>query len=432
MEKILLIYIIVFVAAEFIISSVLSSLNRSWMSHPIPNVLKGIYDSNTYAKQQRYARECDRIGWIDRVFSFILTIIVLVTGLLGWLNDAVCVPAFTNPLWQLILFLVIAQTVLTLIGIPFSYYSTFVVEQRYGFNKTTHRTFWADTAKSFALSIVLSSVLIGVIFLLYQTWRDDFWIYALAVCVAVMIFFSMFYSNLIVPLFNKQTPLEPGELRSAIEIAVKSAGFSIKDIYVINGSKHSTKANAYFTGLGRTKRVVLYDTLIQQLTTEEIVAVLGHELGHYSHHDTWKMLGFNIVYIAVNFYVFSLLVSNPALPKALGGTQWSFALALVAFSLLFTPIDIILKPIINWASRINEYYADAFAVECGYGKELISGLKKLHANSLSNLTPHPLYIKFHFSHPSLEQRVIAIQDYDRELSQPDDAEYGHYGDDDKK
>ena len=393
---------------EFAVSSVLSWLNSKWMTHPIPEVLKGLYDDEKYRKQQAYMRANKRVGWIERCFSLAITLAVLIPGVLGWLDD-LTVQWSHSMLLQLLYFFGIYVIASTIISLPFSYYDTFVIEQKFGFNKTTHLTFWLDSLKSLILTLVLGSVLLGVIFVLYSSLGQSFWIWATLACAVFIIFFSLFYSNLIVPLFNKQKPLDEGELRTAIEDAAHEMGFSIKNIYVINGSKHSTKANAYFTGFGMKKRVVLYDTLIEQLTTEEIVAVLAHELGHNKHHDTLKTMTMSIVMVAVNLFIFSLLADNPELSHALGGSRdHSFALSLVAFSLLFSPIDLILDPIINGVSRRCEYAADAFAAKYGHGEHLISGLKKLSANTLSNLTPHPAVVWMDYSHPTLAQRITAL------------------------
>jgi len=408
MAQTLLILIIAFVTLEFIVSSVLSWLNTRWMTHPVPPELEGLYDEEKYRRQQDYMRTNKRVALVARCVSFALTLIILGCGLLGWL-DNLC-KGWTNvPVLQVLLFLVIYNLFNTVIALPFSYYSTFVIEERFGFNRTTHKTFWLDALKSFLVSTVLSAVLLGVVYWLYQTFGQQFWIWATLVCAVFIIFFTMFYSNLIVPLFNKQTPLPEGELRTAITDAITSFGSRFKDIYLIDGSKHSTKANAYFTGFGPKKRIVLYDTLQDQMTNEEIVAVLAHEFGHYKHRDTFRNMTISIVTIAVNLFIFSLLVGNPDLPAALGGTAPSFILALVAFSLLLSPIDIVLSPIGSAISRRAEYRADAFAAEHGHGETLISGLKKLAAHALSNLTPHPLVVWYSYSHPTLAQRIRAIR-----------------------
>ena len=418
MTQTLLWLIIGFVTLDFIVNSVLSWLNTKWMTHPVPPELEGLYDEEKYRKQQDYMRTNKRVSLIARCVSFVLTLIILGFGLLGWLDNQ-C-KAWTHlPIVQVILFLVLYNLFNTIIALPFSYYSTFVIEERFGFNRTTHKTFWLDALKSFAVSTVLSAVLLGVVYWLYQTFGQQFWIWATLVCAVFIIFFSMFYSNLIVPLFNKQTPLPEGELRDAITAALASFGSKFKDIYIIDGSKHSTKANAYFTGFGPKKRIVLYDTLQDQMTNDEIVAVLAHEFGHYKHRDTFKNMFISIAMVAVNLFIFSLLVSNPDLPAALGGTAPSFILALVAFSLLLSPIDILLNPASNAISRRAEYRADAFAAEHGHGEALISGLKKLASHALSNLTPHPLVVWYSYSHPTLAQRIRAIRSADNKQNSND-------------
>ena len=404
----LLLLIIAFVLLEFAVSSVLSWLNGKWLTHPIPKVLEGLYDEEKYRKQQQYTRATRRLGLIERCVTLVITMVILLTGVFGLLDDLTARWSH-GLLTQLLIFFGIYAVVSAIISLPFSYYDTFVIEERFGFNKTTRTTFWLDSLKSLALTLVLGGIVLSVVFLLYSYLGSTFWLWATLACAAFIIFFSLFYSNLIVPLFNKQKPLEQGELRTAIETAASQMGFSIKNIYVMDGSKHSTKANAYFTGFGAKKRIVLFDTLIEQLNTDEIVAVLTHELGHYKHHDTIMSTIMSIVMVAVNLWVFSLLVDNPELSHALGGTRdHSFALSLIAFSLLFSPIDLVLGPIINGISRRCEYRADAYAAHYGHGEALISGLKKLSANTLSNLTPHPAVVWMDYSHPTLAQRIEAI------------------------
>ena len=396
-----------FVLLEALVSGILSWLNGTWMSHPIPKVLEGLYDEEKYQKQQAYMKENRRVGRIESIVSTVITVALLASGAFGWLDNLF--KSMTPSVYgQICLFALFLQLFGTVVELPFSYYSTFVIEERFGFNKTTHRTFWLDLLKGFMLSFVITAGLVCIIYWLYDKIGDGFWLWATGVCVVLIVFFSMFYSNLIVPLFNKQKPLGQGELRTAIEGALQAMGCRFKDIYVIDGSKHSTKANAYFTGFGPKKRIVLYDTLIEQLTTDEVVAVLSHEMGHYKHHDTLKTMFSSIVTVGVYLYVFSLMVSSPLLPEALGGTAPSFVLSMVAFSQLLTPIQLILDPLMNSVSRKAEYAADRFATQYGHGEGLISGLKKLSAHALSNLTPHPAFVWFSYSHPTLAQRITAI------------------------
>lgn len=399
--------IVGFVLLDAVVEGVLSWLNTSYMGRPIPDVLAGIYDENKYRTQQNYMHDNKRLARLSSAVSLILTLAVLIAGGLGWL-DGVTARAVANTGLQLVLFFAVIMVVTTVVDLPFEYYDTFVIETRYGFNKTTRATFWLDALKSLAVSLLITGALLWVLERLYLWLGADFWIVASCVVVGVMVFFFLFYSNVIVPLFNKQRPLEEGELREAIEQAASRANFSLKNIYVIDGSKRSSHANAYFTGFGAKKRIVLYDTLIEQLSTDEIVAVLCHEMGHYRHHDTLKLLAAQVVKVVLMLFVFSLLAGSRELSDALGGDHVSFALSLSAFGLLFSPIGLILGPLENHFSRRYEYRADGFAASLGYSEALISGLKKLSANNLVNLTPHPLVVRMTYSHPTLEQRVRAL------------------------
>lgn len=407
MATIFLYLIIAFLVLDTVVGFTLSWLNAKWMRHPIPKVLEGIYDEAKYRRQQQYMIDNRRFGRINDVVELIITLAIVATGLLGWL-DTFTTTLTDNLAFQAIIFVIIVNIVATIIDLPFSYYDTFVIEERYGFNKTTQRTFWLDRIKGFLVSIVITGVLLWIVVSLYELWGSRFWVWASLICCAFLLFVNLFYSNLIVPLFNKQTPLPSGELRDAIEAAARKAGFAMKDIYVIDGSKHSTKANAYFTGFGAKRRIVLYDTLMDQLTTDEIVAVLAHEMGHYRHGDTIKQMLLSMATIVIYLFVFSLFVDNAALSEALGGQRVSFALAIVAFGLLLSPINYILSPLSNAYTRRCEYCADRFAADMGMSQPLISGLKKLTAESLGNLTPHPLVVKITYSHPTLVQRITRL------------------------
>ena len=406
--NVLLILIVVFVLLEFTFSSFLSYLNGTWMGHPIPEALQDIYDAEKYSKQQRYMKTCKSVSRVERLVNVIVMLSLLVTGVFGRV-DHFSKAVTPSPMLQLAVFFTVFHLFSSLLGLPFSHYSTFVIEEKFGFNKITRKTFWLDTIKSAVLGLVVMLLLVCLIYYFYELWGKAFWIWSAMLCCAVIVFFNLFYSTLIVPLFNKQMPLEPGPLRDAIEKAASVMNFKMGNIYVINGSKHSTKANAYFTGFGPKKRIVLYDTLIEQLSVEEIVAVLAHEMGHYKHHDTFRTMFSSFAFVVVYLFVFSFLVGNPMLPAALGGRGESFALSMLAFSLLLTPLEMLLEPLMNVFSRRAEYRADAFASQFGHGDSLVSGLKKLCSNTLSNLTPHPLVVWYTYSHPTLLQRILAIK-----------------------
>jgi STE24 endopeptidase len=407
--------IIVFLLADVSLGAWLDYLNRKSASSPIPSELEGIYDDEKYHKQQNYFIANNKFGTISNLFDLGVMLSMLFFFGFGFIDGiARNLISFTGT-WGdictgLIFFgiLYFANEILTL---PFHIYDTFGIEQRFGFNKTTPRLFISDTIKEWIVSAFVGGIIIGLLMLFYIVTENYFWILGWGVISIFSICAMMFYSTLIVPLFNKQTPLEKGELRTAIEDFCKKTDFKLDNLYVMDSSKRSTKANAYFSGLGAKKRIVLFDTLISTLTTEEIVAVLAHEIGHYKHKHTKKMLIFNICYFGFMFFILSLFLKySDFLATALGGKEGgSFWLSMIAFFMLFSPITTLTGVVINVISRKNEYQADAFAKKQGLGKPLIEALKKLSSSTLSNLTPHPYYIFFHYSHPSLYQRIRALK-----------------------
>ena len=400
--------IVVFLCLDFVLERVLESLNSKHMSPVLPDSLKGIYDEKEYSRFQSYKRENGRLDSWSSGVGFVVMIVFLVAGGFGWYNSWV-VSLTDSVVWQTILFVVGLSVVSSVLDIPFDYYATFRIEEKYGFNKTTRRVYWLDTVKELVLSLVLGGVLLALVVWFY-TWAGTyFWLYAWGAVTLFSVFMAMFYSQLIVPLFNKQTPLQEGALRDKIQAFAGKVGFKLDNIYVIDGSKRSTKANAYFTGLGPKKRVVLYDTLIDELTEEEIVAVLAHEVGHYKKRHTLRSMVVSVIQMGVLFWLFSLCVNNAALSEALGGDRAYFQLGLIAFAILYSPVNLILGVGMNVWSRSNEYEADAFAARYYKGDYLVSGLKKISVKSLSNLTPHPLYEYIYYSHPSLLKRIDAVK-----------------------
>ena len=407
-SEIIFFIIVVFLCLDFVLERVLESLNSKHMSPVLPDSLKGIYEEKEYSRFQSYKRENGRLDSWSSGVGFVVMIVFLVAGGFGWYNSWV-VSLTDSVVWQTILFVVGLSVVSSVLDIPFDYYATFRIEEKYGFNKTTRRVYWLDTVKELFLSLVLGGVLLALVVWFY-TWAGTyFWLYAWGAVTLFSVFMAMFYSQLIVPLFNKQTPLQEGSLRDKIQAFAGKVGFKLDNIYVIDGSKRSTKANAYFTGLGPKKRVVLYDTLIDELTEEEIVAVLAHEVGHYKKRHTLRSMAVSVIQMGVLFWLFSLCVNNAALSEALGGDRAYFQLGLIAFAILYSPVNLILGVGMNVWSRNNEYEADAFAARYYEGDYLVSGLKKISVKSLSNLTPHPLYEYIYYSHPSLLKRIDAIK-----------------------
>ncbi len=408
MEHILLLIILLILLIEFGLGRWLSYLNIKHSKLKLPAVLADIYDAEKYARQQDYFRTNARFGMLTASFSFVVIVVMYACGGFGWF-DGIVQNWTDRSILQSLLFFGVLFIVSDVITIPFQWYDTFVIEEKFGFNKQTPSLFIADKLKSWGLSIVLGGLILTAIIWIYNLTPQYFWLLAFGVVTVFSLFMNMFYSELIVPLFNKQTPLEEGELRTAIEAFANKSGFQLKNIYMIDGSKRSTKANAYFTGLGPKKRIVLYDTLTEQMTTDEIVAVLAHEIGHYKHKHVLKGMLYSIPSSLLLFFLLGWMLGSDVLAQALGGTKAVFHLNAIAFFTLYTPISLLLGILGNVLSRKHEYEADAFAQQYGYGEQLISGLKKLSSQSLSNLMPHPLYVFFNYSHPTLYQRIIKMQ-----------------------
>lgn len=400
--------IIAFVVIEFLIERTISRLNASWFGKPIPSILAGVFNEEKYQKQQAYSMTNYKFEVFSSSFSVMLSLVALSLGLYGWLDEWLR-QWLTNEVWLCLAFFGVIMVVNVLIDLPFDYYRTFVIEEKFGFNKATKGVFFGDQVKNLLLSAVMGGVILGLITLIYTLIPTYFWLIAWGVVSAFSLFMTMFYSEWIVPIFNKQTPLQAGELRDAIEGFAIEAGFELTNIYVIDGSKRSTKANAYFSGLGAKKRIVLYDTLIKELTTQQIVAVLAHEIGHYKHKHTRSMITVSLLSNLLMFALLGYFVASPALSIAMGGQLPSFHLGIMAFGILYSPISTLLGLAINSLSRRNEYQADAYAASFGLGNDLIGALKKLSSTALSNLQPHPAFVFVHYSHPTLLQRVTALQ-----------------------
>ncbi|WP_242158794.1 M48 family metallopeptidase [Aestuariivivens sediminis] len=396
--------IIALLIINFLIDKIIDALNAKHYKDDLPQELHDVYDQEEYKKSQRYKATNYRFGIITSTFSLLLTLGFL--GLDGFeIVDNLARSITDNPILIALLFFGIIMLGSDLITLPFSYYSTFVIEEKFGFNKTTVKTFVLDKIKGWFMMALIGGGLLTLILWSYQATGPNFWLYAWALVALFTIFMNMFYSKLIVPLFNKQTPLEAGSLMDKISAYAKTVGFKLDKIFVIDGSKRSTKANAYFSGFGNEKRVTLFDTLINDLEDEEIVAVLAHEVGHYKRRHIIFNLFASILLTGVMLYILSLFISNPLLSHALGVKTASFHIGLIAFALLYSPISEITGLGMNMLSRAFEYEADNYAKTTYKAEPLISALKKLSKNSLSNLTPHPAYVFMHYSHPTLLQRI---------------------------
>ncbi len=401
--------ILAIIILSFLFSKFLDYLNASSRNKNVPKELQGIYNDEKYKKSQEYGKENDKFSLITSSFSTILILLMIILGGFAYINNY-CLQVSNNMIFSALLFFGILMFASDILQTPFSIYATFVIEEKFGFNKTTVKTFILDKIKGWLIAAFLGGGLLALLIWFYMETRELFWVYAWIALSGFSIFMTMFYSSVIVPLFNKQVPLEAGELRNLIEDFGQKAGFKLNNIFVIDESKRSTKANAYFSGLGPKKRIVLYDTLIKDLTNEEIVAVLSHEIGHYKKKHTISNILMAIAQSGIMLYIFSVFVDNPNLSKALGSEEVSFQLGLIAFGILYSPISMIISIGMNVISRKNEYEADKFAKQYNQSEGLISGLKKLTMENLSNLTPHPKYVFFNYSHPTLLQRIKAMKD----------------------
>lgn len=392
----------------YLLDQWLDRLNLKHIVPELPEELEGIFDEEEYRKSQNYKRDNTRFSFISSTFSLFLMGLMFFLGGFGWLDSLLSAHISNYILFVLAFFgiLALASDILTT---PFDLYGTFVIEERYGFNRTTVKTYILDKIKGWLLGAIIGGGLLALITWIYMLTGSWFWLIVLGVVTLFSVFMNMFYSNLIVPLFNKQTPLEEGSLRTKIEEFAKKADFRLDNIYMMDGSKRSSKANAYFTGLGPKKRIVLFDTLVNDLSEEEIVAVLAHEVGHNKKKHTRTGLVISFLQTALTLYLFSLFVGIDAFSVALGGTEASFHMGLIAFGILYSPISTLLGIGTNLISRKNEYEADRFAREKYNGEKLISALKVLSKSNLSNLTPHPAYVFFHYSHPPLLQRIRSLK-----------------------
>ncbi len=401
--------IITIITINFLIDRVLDFMNAKHFNDPIPPELSDIYKDDDYIKSQNYKKENFKFSMLISVLSFVATILFFYAEGFAYL-DQVARSFSDNEIIITLIFFGIIMLGSDILSTPLAYYKTFVIEEKYGFNKSTKNLFFLDKIKGWALMIVLGGSILALIVWFYQKTGANFWIYTWIFVGLFSIFMTLFYSSLIVPIFNKQTPLENGELKNQLQEFARKVGFKLDNIFVIDGSKRSTKANAYFTGFGAKKRIVLYDTLINDLEVDEIVAVLAHEVGHYKRKHVIFNMFVSVFLTGLTLYILSLFIHNSLLSEALSVETPSFHIGLIAFGVLYTPISEVTGLLMNMLSRKFEYQADNYAKEHYNATSLISSLKKLSKNSLSNLTPHKSYVFMHYSHPTLLQRIRNLTD----------------------
>ncbi len=400
---------IAIIIINFLIDWVLDKLNASRFEAEIPSELDGLYDAVEYKKSIAYKKENHWFSSITSLLSVLVTLAFLIFGGFEWV-DQLARTWSSNPVWISLLFFGVIGLGSDLLNTPFAYYKNFVIEEKFGFNKQTMKVFISDKIKSWLLGAVLGGLILIAILKIYQWFGTDFWWYAWILLTIFMLLMNLFYAKLIVPIFNKQTPLEAGSLKEKIEDYAHKVGFAVKNIFVIDGSKRSTKANAYFSGFGKQKRITLYDTLIQSLNEDEIVAVLAHEVGHYKKRHLIYQLMISVLSTGLTLFLLSLFLSRPEFSLAIGVSIPSIHAGLVSFGILYSPISMLLGLFGNVWSRKFEFQADAYAKQTNRPNDLVEALKKLSKDSFSNLTPHQAYAFFNYSHPPIDQRIARLRE----------------------
>jgi len=403
----LLTVVVAIVVLVFVIESLLDYLNQSRAHAPIPAEVAHLYDEKERSTSINYGYEKYRLGLISSSLMTAVTILALTQGWLAALDS--WVRGFTsNTVLLSLIFLAVLSVISSALELPFNLYSIFSIEERFGFNKVTPRTFLLDLIKGTLVSVVVAGPVLALIIWLYVNFAEKFWLYGWLLVAAFSLFTFMFGTRLILPLFNKLTPLPEGELKTAITEYCQSQGYSLTRLFVMDGSKRSTKANAFFSGLGRSKMIVLFDTLVEKLTTKEVVGVLAHEIGHYKRKHTLAMFIMSNLQTLAIFALLGWLLQYEQLSTALGAEQSSFHLSAITFFILLGPLNLLLGLLNNSLSRKNEFDADQFGKITYSAKEMRTALEKTAKDSLANLTPHPAYVAFNYTHPPLAERLRAL------------------------
>jgi len=407
-----LLFILSVLLLGYLIDLAVALLNLRSLNPELPAEFVGVYDGGQYARSQEYTRVNTRFGLVQSTISLAATLVFILAGGFN-LIDTVARGFGLAPILTGLVFTGILALLASLLNLPFSVYQTFVIEERFGFNKTTVATFLLDLLKGMLLAVLLGGPLLAAILWFFETSGQWAWLYCWSAAVAFILVVQFLAPVVIMPLFNKFTPLADGELKEAITGYALAQRFALQGIYTMDGSKRSTRANAFFTGFGRFRRIVFFDTLMEKLATSEIVAVLAHEMGHYKLKHIPVTMALSILQMGLLFFILSLFLGNAGLAAAFGMEHMSIYASLVFFGFLYAPISTILAIGFNAFSRRNEYQADRFAAEtlgvASGGEALINGLKRLSVSNLSNLTPHPLHVFLNYSHPPILARIEVLR-----------------------
>ena len=397
--------------AGYILDLYINLLNLKCLQSGLPQEFQDIYDADRYGKSQLYTRVNTRFGFLTAGTSLAVTLIFWFSGGFNYLD--LLIRGFNLPvIWNGLIYIGTLLVLRGILSLPFSIYSTFVIEARFGFNKTTVRTFILDLVKVLLLGIALGGPMLAGILYFFQYAGPLAWIYCWLAVTLFGLIIQFIAPTWIMPLFNKFAPLAEGELREAIMAYAQKVQYSLRDIFIMDGSKRSTKSNAFFTGFGKNKRIALFDTLVQKHTVTELVAVLAHEIGHYKKKHVLKSMLIGILHTGLMFYLLSIFLSHQGLFDAFYMQNMSSYAGLLFFGMLYAPLEMILAIFLNMFSRRNEFQADRFAVETtGQSAAMINALKKLSVDNLSNLTPHPLYVFLNYSHPPVLERIRRLSSF---------------------
>ena len=402
------ILLLVIISFQFIIDLVSGLLNYSSFDKPLPNNVENIFSENEYSKSQKYKKVNFKFNLVSSVYSFSILFTILYFGLLGSLDSYIRNVTFENEISLSLIFFASVFIISDTLKIPFQLYRVIVIEEQFGFNNTTLKTFIFDKLKSYFISLLLIVILATPLLLFIIFFPSSFWIYFWILISIFLIFINMFYTTLIVPIFNKLEVLGDGDLKKKLDNFSAKVKFPITNIFVINGSKRSKKANAFFSGFGRNKKVVLYDTLIKNHTADELVAVLAHEIGHYKLNHVKTNMVISIITTGFMLFILSNFIFNSDISYALGGNVSFRHLEIFAFFIIYSPISSIISVLMNIKSRKNEYEADEYAVKNFKKVPMEDALRKLSKDNLTNMTPHPVYEFLNYSHPSISKRLKAI------------------------
>ena len=401
--------LLVIVTISFLFELISGLLNFNSFDKPLPENVRNIFSKDEYSKSQSYKKANFKFGLISSIYGFLIIFIVLYSGLLGELDSYLRNITFENEISLSILFFLSIFFISDLIKIPFQLYKIFVIEENFGFNTMKISTFLIDKIKSYLISSFFIVILITPLLLFIMLYPESFWIYFWMLISAFLIFANIFYTSLIVPLFNKLEVLKDGELKQKLDDFSRKVNFPLSNIFVINGSLRSKKANAFFSGLGKNKKIVLYDTLIKNHTADELVAVLAHEIGHYKLNHVKTNMAISVVTTGFMLFILSNFIFNSQVSYALGGNVSFRHLEIFAFFIIYSPVSSLISILMNIKSRKNEYEADEYAVKNFEKKPMVDALKRLSKDNLTNLTPHPLYEFINYSHPSISKRLYSIE-----------------------